>query len=291
MSRRSPSPPGRATSSAPHGGVAAPRVVLADLADQQPLLAEERVGERALADARRADEDHGPPCAQEGPDGVEARAADRARRDDRDADGHLLELCLGDGNLDRIPGEVDLRQDNDRPRPRLPGSRQVALDAPRVEVAVERCRDEDDIDVGREHLDRRAVVGRCLAPQLGAPRQDDVNGRGALLAPGVDRDPIADDRQLGRASLEPEAAGDAGLEWLGVLAGRHLPGAAVGGNDPGRDEPGPDARERRLPAGIPAEGREPCQRRGGAHRPVPGSASRGRRHSTSRNTGRKPIAS
>ena len=121
--------------------MAAPGVVLADLPDQETLLAEERVRERALPDAGRADEGDGSARAEERADGIEALPADRAGGDDWHAGRDLRELGLGDGHLDGVAGEVDLGEDDDRPGTGLPGGGEEALHATHVQVAVERGRD------------------------------------------------------------------------------------------------------------------------------------------------------
>jgi hypothetical protein len=278
---------------ATHGRVAPAGVVLADLPDEQPLLPEQNVRERALPDAGRSDEGDGAPGPQEGPDGDDPLTADRARRHDGHPDRDLLELGLGHGDLDRIPGEVDLREHHHGAGPRLPRRREVALDAPRVELAVERRRHQDHVDVRGEDLERRPIVRRRTTPELRPATQDRVHGGRPLRGPGIHGHPVADDRQLGRPCLVTEPSGHVALQRRGAGRREHVPGAAVGRDHPGREVTG--ARGGRLPRRgprvVPAEGR---QRRGArrarhaAHAVSPGR--RGRRKSVSRVRSAKPIA-
>lgn len=94
----------------------------------------------------------------------------------------------------RVRTEVRLRQDDHRRRAALPAEREVALEAPRVEVAVEPRDEEDDVDVRRDDLlDRLAVVGGREARELRPSRQHGVDERRVGRR---DRDPVADRGQL-----------------------------------------------------------------------------------------------
>jgi len=70
-------------------------------------------------DPTRATVVPGPRCAA----GSRGPPGDGARGDDRHAGRDLLELGLGDGHLDRVPGKVHLRQEDDG---RAPDSHAVA---------------------------------------------------------------------------------------------------------------------------------------------------------------------
>ena len=51
-----------------------------------------------------------------------------------------------------IRTEVDLVEQDDRLGAAVPDHRQIALDATRIEVAIDCCDDECDVDVGSENL-------------------------------------------------------------------------------------------------------------------------------------------
>ena len=90
--------------------------------------------------------------------------------------------------------EIDLVEHDDRRGATVPDRGQVALDAARVEVAVRRADEAEDVDVGGDRL-RRGLGVRRAADHRRAPPQD-VMDDGALTVVGHG-DPIADDRALG----------------------------------------------------------------------------------------------
>jgi hypothetical protein len=88
--------------------------------------------------------------------------------------------------------EVGFREDDHRLRAALPRERQVALETAEVEILVHRRDDEDDVDVGAQHLLLRGLPGG-LAGELRAPRKDGTDGACVLAGTGVDGDPVPDD--------------------------------------------------------------------------------------------------
>ena len=130
-------------------GVAAARVVLADGGGGLPLLAEQRVDERRLADARRAQHDRGVARVQVRRERVEAVAGQRGQDHDRDGRGDRLDREAAAVEVGR---DVGLVEDDDRPDAARPGHREVALEPAQVEVAVEAGDEERHVDVGREDL-------------------------------------------------------------------------------------------------------------------------------------------
>ena len=183
-----------------------------------------------------------------GPEHVEAAVVDRADRDDRCPDCDPLDLGL---ERRRIVDQVGLRKDDDRLGAALPGDREVALEAPQVEIEVEGDDDEDDIDIRADDLGLGPVAGR-LADDRGAPGQDRVD-RGVVGA-AIDGDPVADRREDRRiaAGVVPEAAGDRRAPLAG---GRpHDVRAAILGHDSGRLAP-----DRGVGSMVGSERRRPPQ--------------------------------
>ena len=119
--------PGVSMSSAPPGSANSSRWVVVwrpresssrTVGCRLALLAEQRVDERGLADARRTEHDRGPPGAQVRPEVRDVVAGQRRQDDDRDArrdglDGHEPALeVVGDVGLveDDRPGSTPLDQ-------------------------------------------------------------------------------------------------------------------------------------------------------------------------------------
>jgi hypothetical protein len=70
-----------------------------------------------------------------------------------------------------IRTEVDFVEQDDRLGPTAPDRREIALDATRIEVAVDRGDDECDVDVGRQDLFMRQAA-RGASRDDALPRQD-----------------------------------------------------------------------------------------------------------------------
>ena len=218
-------------------------VVLAHLLRREQLLADERVDDRRLADAGRA-EQHGravalEPVAQlvDPLAGLRRDGLDRAR-----AERHRLDL--GEVRRD-VVDEVGLRQQHDGLRAALPRHREVALEPAHVEVERQRLHEERDVDVRREDL----LADGCRAPPCA--RSTVRRGSSASIRPGrrVDADPVADGRQV---VLADEAVGRARAQ-LADLA-EQVVGAPVLNRDAGGLEPGGAVLgERGLPAVVPPE--------------------------------------
>ena len=143
--------------------VPAARVVLANGARALAVVAQERVDERRLADARRAEDDRRPAgrqvvAGQRG-DAVAGEGGDRSgpRRPGRPPRRRPA------GPRDRR--DIGLVEDDDGCRATGPRDREVALEAAEVEVAVEPGDDERHVDVGGQDL----LVGEPAAgPPTGA---------------------------------------------------------------------------------------------------------------------------
>ena len=151
------------------GGRVAALAVLADLLRREQLLARERVDERRLADARRA-EQHG------GRARLEERASPR-----RGPSPVRLEIaCTGTPPAIVSTSATAASGAGWRsafvstitgPRAALPREDQVALEPAQAQVLVHRGDEERDVDVRGEHL----LLGRLpggLARELREPRQD-----------------------------------------------------------------------------------------------------------------------
>ena len=253
------------------GRVAAARVVVADRAGALALVPQQRVDERGLADARRA-EDDGRPARREVVVRERRDAVAGQGRDGPDLDARRDGLGR-DPEPDRVVRDVGLVEHDDRGRAAGPGHREVALEAAQVEVAVEAGDDQRDVDVGREDL----LVGRAAAgpatrvgrapPEGGPTRHDglDDHGPGVVrmdvvglavdrgAAAVTDRDPVADRGQVrGPQGLVAQPSGDHGVPVTG--RGGHDPGVAVGGHDPGGPPSGRvERQEGGGPARVPAE--------------------------------------
>src|SRR6266511_5571715 len=163
--------------------------VLSDLLRLELLAPEQPVDQARLADARGSEQDDGAARGQMGPKLVDPLAGHGADGVDGDAERDSLDLGDEQGALfDRA--QVGLVQNNRGLGAAFPRGRQVALDPPDVQVAVERGYEEDRVDVGGEHLLLRLAEVH-LAGDLRPPRQHGLDRR---LAAGsrLERDPIAD---------------------------------------------------------------------------------------------------
>ena len=158
----------------------------ADLLGRLALLAEQRVHERRLADARGAEQDDRPAGPEVRLELLEALAGDGADGVDGHADRDRLDLR--DRRLG-VLGQVELRQHDRRVGAALPRQREVALEPARVQVAVEGHDEEHRVDVrGQDLLDRLVAGG--AADERRAPWQD------GLDQPVGVGDPVADGREL-----------------------------------------------------------------------------------------------
>ena len=92
-----------------------------------------------------------------------------------------------------VLAQVRLGQHHHRGGAALPGGGQVALDAARVEVGVQRRDQEGHVDVGGDHL-RRAATADRLAHEGAAARQQVVDGGAGLRGANRGGHPIAGHR-------------------------------------------------------------------------------------------------
>ena len=237
------------------GRVAAARVVVAHVARALAVVAEQRVDQRGLAHARRAEHDGRPARGQ-----VVVREIGDAGAGQRRDDPHLdagRDRLGGDAQALGIVGHVGLVEHDDGRRPAGPRDREVALEATQVEVAVEARDDERDVDVGGQDLLAGEVagvpVGAGVAPEGGPAGQDGLDHDGVPTVEAGHGDPVADGRQVaGAHRLVAEAAGDDGIAVAGRR--RDAPGVAMGRDDPGRQPARRvERQEGRGPARVPAE--------------------------------------
>ena len=105
-------------------------------------------------------------------------------------------LDLGHSGRKALRG-VALVEDDDRPGAALPARREIALEAPKVEVVAEGADDEDDVDVRRDHL-LGDLLSRRLARERGRPLEDGVHGRGRGVGRILDGHPVADRQEIRR---------------------------------------------------------------------------------------------
>ena len=172
-------PPGR-TTSCRRVVVCRPRAVTRNRAGREELLADERVDEGGLTDARRPDQRPGRPRLEDGADAVEPESG--ASRDGDDGGVACDREDLGCTRVG-ILGEVRLRQQDHRPGAAVPGEREVAVEQAQVRLVGEREGDEDDVDVGGHDLLASEVVAglvRRAARELRPAREHHVDRSGLL---------------------------------------------------------------------------------------------------------------
>src|SRR5207302_10546767 len=105
-----------------------------------------------------------------GADGVDPVAAQPAYGDNRDA-------AADRGKLDLVRDDiiqVRFGEQHDSRRATLVGDRQQTFDAPGVEVRADSACDQNQVDVGSEHL-HVSFATRCVAPDGGSPWKDMAN--------------------------------------------------------------------------------------------------------------------
>ena len=98
----------------------------------------------------------------------------------------------------QVVDEIDLVEHDDRVGAALPDGGQVALDPPRIEIAVGRGDEAEDVDVGRDHL--RGGVRVRRAADHGRPPPQDMMDDGALGVVGHGN-PITDGRAIDTGEL------------------------------------------------------------------------------------------
>ena len=102
--------------------------------------------------------------------------------------------------------QIGLREDNDRRGAAFVREQQIPLEAPNTEVGVEAHDDEDDVDVGGDHL----FIGHRPshpARERAAPRQHRDNRALVLIRPAAYGDPVTDSRQLAPAGRRDASTG------------------------------------------------------------------------------------
>jgi hypothetical protein len=141
--------------------------------------------------------------------------------------GHSDRDLLRLDDLREVVAEVELRQHDYRVCAAVPGRRQVALETPRVEVAVEAADEQDGVDVRDEDV----LLGfqpRCLARDLRPARKDSLD-RGSTARRVANGNPIADGRHAARQLVVAQPPPRARKAIVTVAA--HVVAAAVLGND------------------------------------------------------------
>jgi hypothetical protein len=89
-----------------------------------------------------------------------------------------------------VVAEVSLGQDDDWLRAGAPHCRQIALEAPGIEIAVETGDQEDDVDVRAEHLFLGSQP-RGLPRDRGPARKDGLDGRAGSILVRANDNPVA----------------------------------------------------------------------------------------------------
>jgi hypothetical protein len=133
----------------------------------------------------------------------------------------------------------------------LPRERQVALDAPDVEVQIEAADDERDVDVRGDDLRLRLGPGD-LAHERAASRQDRMDCRAALVGARSDGDPVADRRVF---IVVTQLAGELSAE-LALLRIDDIFASMFHGHARGREAVVLERPERVGERGVPAQGLE-----------------------------------
>ena len=221
------------------------------------VLAEERVDQRRLADAGRAQDRGGRARPEVRPQLVEPLAGPRRDRDRRDARRDRVDR---DEAAVDVVGQVGLVEDDDRGDLARPRDREVALDPAQVEVVVEPGDEQGDVDVGGHDL--LVVEAACRAGCASAAIRLNTLRRGrtaAMTSPASERDPVADGREV-RSAPAPRTG-----TTPDTPAGRSP--AAVA-----HDRRSRDGRPRPAPAGGPRP--RTARRPPPSRRPSPGSRAR-----------------
>ena len=215
--------------------------VTTDIGGREQLRTDQGVDQRRLARAGAAEQTRGPARRDVRTQLFDPGAGDGGHTDHGDSDSGL-----GDVGHDgvRVTGEVVLRHGDDGCRTAVPGQCDEAFDDTRPWLRLDRYGDDDDVDVGREHLGVGASV-RDGSRHCGTPREHDVDPPvGAVVDKG---DPVAGDRRLA-------AETDAGTDRAAV--GGAVDHAAVGGGDAGDDVGVAERLKGRSEVLVPSEGRQ-----------------------------------
>ena len=233
------------------GRVPAPLIVGPHRPRLHARRAQQGVDQRRLPHARGADQGHGGPRRQVGGEGVEIGAAEGAD----DVHGHAGQIAA-----DGLGGPVGIRvlirlvQRHHRLRPGGPEGGDVALDAPRVEVAIQATDQDHGVHVGGDGLTGARLAG-------GGPAEDRAPGQGGddegllVLAGliGIDDHPVAD----GGVIFRIEASAHTPRHDGPPRGGRAVDGplAPVHGGDPSGAEIGAA-----QPLKLSVKARAPAQR-------------------------------
>ena len=177
--------------------------VVADLGDRLHVLTAKTVDERRLPHSGGAEQSNRAIAREIRTELVDALAGQPAGDVDGNADRHSRHR--GQCRL-HVVAEVSLGEHDDRLRARVPNGRQIALEPPGVEIAVEAGDQEDDIDVRAEHL---LLDGepRGLPRDRGPARQDSVDDRSGSVVVRADDDPVAGHGQAAVSRLVVEPSG------------------------------------------------------------------------------------
>ena len=151
--------------------------------------------------------------------------------------------------------EVRLQEEDHRAGAALPREGQIALEQPWPQLVGERGGDEHDVDVGGNDLLARALavgVVRRAAGELGSAGEDRLDASLPLRA-GAERDPVADDGQLGWRSRMADSSRKASPCLSD--GGEHVVGASAmrDGDPAGFETVVPVRRKCRIPRVVPPE--------------------------------------
>ena len=170
----------------------------------------------------------------------------------RDADCDRLDLEQRGAD---VVAEIGLRQDDDRRGAALPTQRQVSLEPPDVEVAVEAGGQEDDVDVrGDDLLDRLAVGGRGHPRELRPAGHDRLDERPLGPVRIRDGDPVADRGQVAAlAGGMAKPAGELGRAVRAVVRVDDVGAPVLDGDARGLEAVGGERGELFFEGWSPAE--------------------------------------
>jgi len=175
------------------GGVAATVVGLANGAGELAVFAEDGVDEGGFADAGGAEKGAGASVADYLAEFGEAVAAESAG--EKNANAEAGGLGVGEKRSGGVAG-VGFVQNEDGMGAAFPGEAEIALEAARVEFAVERADEQERVDVGGDDLLFGFFAGG-FARELGAAGEYAMNDGAIFAGANLREEPIADGGEVG----------------------------------------------------------------------------------------------
>ncbi len=143
----------------------------------------------------------------------------------RHADRDSLDLGLAHSG---VGAEVGLGQHHDGGGAAVPGGGEIALDAARIEVRIERCHQEGDVGIGRDDL-RGMAAAHGLAQEGAAAREHIMDGGAGFRGANRGRHPVAGHRIGAGFRCMGEAARKLGGR-LARRGGEHVQAALLHGH-------------------------------------------------------------